>query len=457
MVIRQSPPTVPIDRPGPLWAVVLILAAPVWGQKLLDTAVNLTDRLLLGRFFEAVTPAHQAAQTTAGYLTWFFSSYAVLVTAGATAVVARLVGAGDRPGARHATHQALLLALVVGVAGGLAGLFGGRGLTGLLHPGSPEAADLAQAYLGPQFATLPALLVEQVGVACLVGAGDTVAGMWVLSGVALINVPLALGFFALFGFVGISAGTAVTHTLGATAILVVLARGRAGLQLRRADFRPDRALLARLLRVGVPAGIDSLSVMAGQLWFLRIVQSLGDVPGAAHGIALQWEGLGYQTGSAFGVAAMALVGQNLGAGRPASAARSGWTAFALGGLAMCGMGAVFYVLAEPMFLVFFPQPGQRAVVAAGVPVLRLVAWAMPAVAAWCVLMPALRGAGDTRWPLLFSWVGFLGIRIPLAYWLADPEVLGLMGAWYAMCADLYVRAAAFVIRFASGRWQRVEV
>src|SRR5262249_43980832 len=149
-------------------------------------------------------------------------------------------------------------------------------------------------------------VVEQAGIACLVGAGDTRTGLWVLGGVALINLPLAwllsrgLGPFVGLGFQGISLGTAVSHLLGCGAVLMLLARGRAGLVLETALLRPDEDLLRRLLRVGLPAGVDSLSVAVSQLWFLSIVNQLGDVASAAHGIALRWEALAYLSGGAFG-------------------------------------------------------------------------------------------------------------------------------------------------------------
>jgi len=136
---------------------------------------------------------------------------------------------------------------------------------------------------------------------------------------------------------------------------------------------------------------------------------------------------------------------------------------------MCAMGAIFFTLAPQMFQLFCPDPGQRPVIEAGVPVLRLVAFAMPPLACCMVFTYALRGAGDTRVPLLFTWVGFLGVRIPLAYWLTsdrfDWGVLGgldggsgrLFGAWLAMFADLFVRGGFFLYRFASGRWQTMRV
>ena len=221
-------------------------------------------------------------------------------------------------------------------------------------------------------------------------------------------------------FEGIALGTALSNLLGGVVVLTVLARGRAGLGLSLRLLRPDWSLMRRLLRISVPAGIDSLSVVVGQLWFLTIVNGLGDTASGAHGIALRWEALGYLSGAAFGTAAMTLVGQNLGARQPRQAARSGWVAFGLGAAMMCTMGLVFFVLAPQMFALFCGGPEQEPVIEAGVPVLRLVAFAMPALACCIIFTYALR-AGDTRVPLLFTWIGFLGVRIPLAYLLTSPS------------------------------------
>jgi Na+-driven multidrug efflux pump len=250
---------------------------------------------------------------------------------------------------------------------------------------------------------------------------------------------------------------------------VVLARGRFGLRLSWSLFAPHAGLLRRLLRIGVPAGLDSLSIVVGQFWFLSIVNRLDQAAVSAHGIALRWEALGYLSGAAFGTAAMALVGQNLGAGKPEGAAHSGWVAFGLGCAVMSAMGLLFFALARPMFAVFCPNLEQRPIIDAGVPVLRLVAFAMPALASTIVLTQALRGAGDTRVPLLFTWIGFFVVRIPLAYlltlvkmdlpWIGEVSGLGLglFGAWLAMFADLLVRGAFFLYRFAAGSWKRVRV
>lgn len=464
---RAAPPT---------WQLVLLLAWPTLVQNWLILTVNLSDRLLAGRFQHldaADQAATQAAQTTANYVAWVFSSYSTLVSVGGTTLVAHLTGANDRRGARQVLHQTLLLALLLGVGGVAAGLW-------LMEPGlallqlQGAAADYASAYLRPLLWQLPLQMLCAAGIACLAGAGDTRTGLWVLGSVAVLNLPFSwllfrgAGSFAGLGFPGIAVGTAISQSIGSVAVLWVLWRGRAGLRLRLAYLVPRPALLVRLLRVGVPAAVDTLSMQVGQLCFLGVVNALGDAAAAAHGVALTWEALGYQSGAAFGTAAMALVGQGLGGRRPDQAARNGWTAFTLGAAVMSLMGLVFFSLARPMFLLFCPHPSQAAIVETGIPALRLVAFAMPALAACIVLAAALRGAGDSQGPMVYTWVGLFVVRLPLAVLLTRSVVtvgdwsvpgidLGLLGAWLAMFADLHLRGLGVLVRFARGRWRTLRV
>jgi putative MATE family efflux protein len=524
--------TVPATAAGPaspganasgsaVWRMVLTLALPVLAQQVLTLVVGLSDRFLAGHYqpvphaqqaaalreqlfsigligggfsqgagpsaaVAAVLPLESArqvmsrqaavlaAQNTATYMAWFAASYLVLVTVGSTALVARLTGAGDRLGAIRATHQSLVLAAILGLLGTVIGLAWVRELVGLLQLHG-QAGDFAVDYLRPQFALLVFLAVEAAGIACLVGAGDTFTGFWVLGGVCLLNLPISwglcfgLGPFPELGFVGISLGTALAHVVGCLAVLLVLARGRYGLTLRPRLLWPQLHLQHRLLRISIPAGVDSLSIIFGQLWFLSVVNRLGDVASSAHGIAIGWEALGYLSGGAFGTAAMTLVGQSLGAGRPGQAARSGWAALGMGCVVMTLMGLVFFTFARPMFRLFCPHAWQLPIIEAGVPVLRMVSFVMPALACCIIFTSALRGAGDTRVPVLFTWLGIFGVRVPLALLLSLPAVdlgplgtwpgldLGLEGAWLAMCTDLVVRGVFFLLRFAGGAWQRVRV
>ena len=102
--------------------------------------------------------------------------------------------------------------------------------------------------------------------------------------------------------------------------------------------------------------------------------------------------------------------------------------------------------------------------------LRIVAYAMAPLALVMVLVGALRGAGDTRWPLALNLFGIVFFRVPLAIYLAHSAIhlpllgrtivgagLGVVGAWYAAVIDITIRCILLMLRFRHDAWQRIEV
>ncbi|WP_406695385.1 MATE family efflux transporter [Singulisphaera sp. Ch08] len=380
--------------------------------------------------------------------------------------MARLIGQGKRAEAARICQQSITLALVVGTATFAIGwltaptIVWALNLTGL-------AATNATLFLKIVLTITPLLACTTVGVACLRGAGDTRTGMWVMILVNAINVVLSwsllqgFGPFPKLGFAGIALGTAIGEGVGGLVVLGLLIRGRSGMSLDWRGILPVWHEIRRILRISVPAAGESLTNVMSQLWFLSLINLLGATATAAHGVAIRCEAIAFLTITAFAVAASTLTGQYLGAGRPDLASRAAQTAWWLGVAVLSALGVLIYGLAGPMFFIF-TGGRQPEVAALGVPVLRVVAFAMPALATINVLNGALRGAGDTRWPWVFVVVGYLFVRIPLTYLLTTPEASGglgwgLYGAWVAMLADLCVRATLVAARFLHGGWRLVRV
>src|SRR3954463_14016397 len=135
--VGRASPAAPLDRLSrPLWRQVLALALPALAQQYLHLVLQLSDQYL-GKLFPLPEgqdrERYLSALTTAGYLYWFVSSYTVVVSVGSTALVARFVGAGDFAMAKHATGQAVLLAVVFGVLGTVAAVLGLPGLIDALR------------------------------------------------------------------------------------------------------------------------------------------------------------------------------------------------------------------------------------------------------------------------------------------------------------------------------------
>jgi len=463
--------SVPLTEiPGTL-RPMLRLAIPVLIEQVLTMLVGFSDRVLTGHYLE--TP-HLAAITLMSYVLWMFWGVFQVVTIAATAMVARCVGAGDSRSARKVTNQAFVVGAVLAATVVLLGAVLAERLVHFLQL-EGEAAALATTYFRYMLPAVPLIMAQTVGIACLRGAGDMVSGLIIMATVNLVNVSvswalmLGLGPLPELGWEGIAIGTLCGYIVGGLLAVGLLVRGRFGLRLEWSELRPDRELIRRLLRVGLPGGADVLSIIACQLWFLAVINQLGDRATAAHGVAIGVESMAYLPGAAFQMAATTLAGQYLGARDCRKASRSVLMAVLVGGGVMVSMGVIFYVRAYPLAQLFV-KSDQADVARLAAPLLQTVALAIPALALTMILSGALRGAGDTRWPLVFSLVGFLGVRIPTAYWLALESVripgttwiiagcgLGVLGAWCAMVTDLTVRATLVVCRFWQGGWKQIEV
>ncbi len=305
-------------------------------------------------------------------------------------------------------------------------------------------------------------MLEAVLIACLRGAGDTLTGLVAMVLVNTVNIVvswgllLGVGPLPEWGWDGLATGTAVGFALGGILPLAVLIHGRRGLKLEWRWLKFDPELSKRIARVGLPGGIDVMSVIGCQLVFLTLVNRLGTLSIAAHGVAIRLESLAYLPGSAFEVAAGTLAGQFLGAGDRRRAIHSVLGALACGSSLMLLAALVLFFGAEPLVDLFLGAK-QVAVAEIAAPLLRIVAVAVVPLSLVMVLTGALRGAGDTRWPLLFTVFGFFGVRFPVAWLLAFHWGWGVQGAWYAIVTDLTVRAALFVARFVHGGWQKVKV
>ena len=451
---------------------MLALALPVMAEQLLGVMVGFVDMALAGHVFK--TDAHIAAMGSLAYLLWLLFTLFASVAIGATAVVARLVGAGNRKEAAHASNQAFLLAVAMSIPITLLYGLGGGMLARLLQL-EGAAAELAGRYLLIVALSVPLVAVRQVGIASLRGAGDTVSGFVAMTIVnilnALVSFVLATGWgpFPNLGWNGLAIGTAAANAVGGALIFGCLVLGRAGLTLRLSALRPDIAMIRRVLRIGVPGGIDSLAILLCHLWYLSIINALGTTAAAAHGLGIRIESLAYLPGTAFQVAAATMAGQSLGARDPSRARHSVWTALMCGGLVMTAAGFLFAYLGG-VFTWAFLGSSTSLIACMTRELLQIVAASMPALAMTMILTGGLRGAGDTRWPLAITFAGYLLVRIPGAYFFAWGEIpipgtsvvipawgWGVHGAWIVMVADTLLRAALVFARYLHGGWTRVNV
>lgn len=458
--IEQAPATAPIPELAlPMGRQVFILALPMLGEQFVNFLLGIVDTWLAGHINKEAT----SAVGTATYLGWFAGLAFMLVGTGAAALVSRSIGARDPRTADRTLHQAFLLAIVFGVALSQALFHGASSLAGFF-----AASDAARLQF-EQFIRIDAwgymlyaLLMVCGGVSR--AAGDTRTPMRIMIAINIVNAFVSSGlvfgwFGARWGVQGIALGTMLARCLGGVLMTVVMIRGHCGMKLTLRGLRIDWSIMGRMLAVGLPAFGDAALLFASQIAYMWIVShsGTGDVGVtnfAAHTIAMRFEAITYLPATAWMTAAATLVGQNLGAGRPASAKRAGHVAAMQGAALTTVGGALLFIFAEQIFHLMSSDP---AVHAAGIAPFRTLAFVQPFLCMAIIYIGALRGAGDTRTTMIMALIGGLMLRVPIAYFGAVVLQWGLFGAWMGMWADNLAKFAMSFARFVHGGWQRTRV
>jgi putative MATE family efflux protein len=259
--------------------------------------------------------------------------------------------------------------------------------------------------------------------------------------------------FGLYGFpeMGVT-GAALANGLSFTSSAVILLVLWYGKRIRLAvggKGSLTRARLKQLYQIGYPAGLEQLVFQSGFIGFLLIIAHFGTAPYAAYGIGVQILSLSMVVGFGFSVAGATLVGQYLGAQQPEMAERQGWKAtwFAIG--SMMAMSIVIMVFAGDIaaYLINDAQVVYYAVI-----FIYILGIAQPLMGVEFTLSGCLRGAGDTRYPLLTTMVGLIGVRVGLAalFTYLDFSVEWIFGA---LLGDYLIKALMLTDRFRSGRWK----
>jgi MATE family multidrug resistance protein len=439
-----------------LTRTVVRLAWPVVIQQFSFATLQLVDTFLVGHLGEDAL----AGVGLASIMYWFPLSGMFAISIGATAVVARNVGAGNRQQAELTMRAAQLMALAWGV---LLGVLFFVLADPLLRVMGAETAARGEGidYMRSAAIGLPFFSVLFASNACLQGAGDTRTPMVIMVVVNVINGILSWilingpGPFPAYGVLGSGLGYSGAVIIGMFMVLALLARPTSAVPLGDAPLTAmDRGETRRILAVGIPSGLEQLQFQMSFLLYTRIIASLGTTALAAHQVALRIEGLTFLPGFAMGMAATTLVGQGLGASRPDLAEKAAVSAGRIAFVFMSAIGVVLMVLGGPITRLFIRDDD---VVDIGRKLLLIFGVALPGLSMSLSLGGALRGAGDTRAVLGIMSVGVWGVRLAPAYLLAVVAGLGVPGAWIAAVTDINTRALLMFLRFRQGKWKRIKV
>jgi putative MATE family efflux protein len=421
------------------------LAGPAVASTLLMTVFGTVDAVWVGMKIGA---AGIAAVATSLFWIWLIIAIAEMVSVGLTAVAARRYGEGRNIDAARAAGSSLVFTLILGTSISAIGL-------GLLPwmfrvmQTPPDVTALGVSYLGTYLIGTPLIFGFFAVDAAFRAAGDSRTPFALLAvSVALtlvLDPMLILGWGPApkLGIAGAAIATVSTRSVAfALGLWIALRRGR--VRLGALDWVAIRSVC----RVGLPTAATGVTFSLIYVFVTRSATQFGTPALAALGIGHRVESWLYMIGVGFGAATAAIVGQNLGAGRPDRAERAGWlaTGFCTAlGLVAC---VLELVIPERFAALFTSDP---AVIAEAASYLRIAAVSQLAICAEIVLEGGLGGAGHTFAPMLAS-TTLTASRIPLAAWSASR--FGVAGIWWVISLTAIARGLAMVWLWRAGGWKR---
>ncbi|MEM8782926.1 MAG: MATE family efflux transporter [Planctomycetota bacterium] len=472
---------------------VAVLAVWPFLQQVLAFLVNFVDTAIAGRLSVEATNAIAIA----AYFGWFLFLMTSAVGTGGAALVARAVGAKHRGLANAGLGQSFVLAMVwAAFVGAL--VFIGADFIGALARLEGESRELCAQYLRIIAVAAPATAVLAIGTACLSAAGDTRTPFLAMLAFNVVNVavsvylavaPWRLELFGIgvdvpglgLGVPGIAWGTAVATVVGALLILIPLLRCDGPIRLRWLRMRPHLHTIRRIVKVALPSLGEGVGHWSGNFIALVAIGFLGQMlmneayPGA-HIVAIRIEAICFLPAMALATAAGTLTGQYLGAGSAVMAKRAAVACWLTAVIPMTLLGLTFILAPEWWVRLVSTQPEHFELTPRLVQICGFVQFFFGSS---IVLSGAMRGAGDTRRPMLLT-VGLTwGVRLPLVLlvtvWLGgafdggaaklganEPAAIawlgsGLAAIWCVLCGELVVRGVVFIAVFFRGGWARVQV
>jgi len=396
---------------GPLLPNIILYTIPIILTSLLQLLFNAADLVIVGRFCGSVSVAAVGAT---GAITNLMVNFFVGLSIGAGVTVAHALGSREDTVVHNTVHTALPMALVSGVALTIIGIcFSG---TFLRWMGTPDTVlPLSSLYMKIYFAGITFTMVYNFSAAILRAAGDTKSPLIYLSFAGVINVVLNVIFVTLLHMNVAGVALATTISQGISAILVVraLMKRTDACRLEPKKMRFHKMQLSKMLRIGLPAGIQSSLFSISNVLIQSSINSFGDVLMSGNAAAGNIEGFIYASLNAFHQTAVNFMGQNAGARQYKRVSQTLW--ICLGSVAVVGiaLGSLGYVFG-PSLLSLYITDSQEAI---RYGMLRLSHICLTYFI--CGLMDvstgALRGLGESFIPMVISVLGVCGIRIGWIY------------------------------------------
>lgn len=440
---------------------LLKIILPMILQQLLTMSVSTADSMMVATAGEAAVSGVSLVATLDSFLTVAF--YA-LVTGGAV-TVSHAYGQGDKKATREGAKQLIYVATGIALMLTIIIAFFREPLLSLLF-GNADADVLknGNSYLRIMLLTFPFLALEASVVSIYRVMGNTVISL-ILSiiGNVIHIIGNAIFIFVLdMGVVGAALSSLITRIVCSVMLTVLLQNKKNDIYIERIfRYRPDKAIIKKILNIGVPHGVENSMFQFGRLMTQSLVSSLGTAAIAANSVANTIANYLYMSCAAIENGTVTIVGCCIGAKKTNDAKKYGKTMIRWSYICVWIVAAITIVLLKPILNVYNLSPqGTQLTLKLTIfhiictSIIRPLAFTLPSI---------FKGAGKTKFTMVVSPISMWLLRVGLAYVLALESVtvfsltipganLGILGVWIAMIADWVVRAFFFLIYYLRNKW-----
>ena len=393
---------------GRIWTKVLRFALPVAATGILEQLFNASGIMIVGNFSQSDGTAAVAAVGSNAPVTGLILNLFIGIALGANVVIANAIGRGDRETVHRAVHTSIVTALVGGVLVALFGQLIAGGLMGLLNV-PEDVYPLALSYLRIYLLGMPVILLYNFEAAIFRSIGDTKMPLAALTVSGILNVILNLFFVIVLkmNVNGVAIATVLSNAVSSVLLLRRLLHGDL-VRVELRELRIDRNAFNKIMRIGLPAGIQTAIFSLSNIIIQSAINTLGTVAIAASSAAFNVEILAYDVLNSFSQACTTFVGQNYGAGQIKRCKKTMQLSFLEGAIATFVSVVVLLLSARSLLAIFNSDP---EVIAIGYIRLATILPAYVFCLIYEILSGYLRGFGISLAPALLTMLGVCGIRI----------------------------------------------
>ena len=427
---------------GSIFGQLLLFFFPILFGTFFQQLYNTADAMVVGRFVgkQALAAVGGSTSTLINLLVGFF----IGLSSGATVVISQYYGAGKADKVHWAVHTSVAFSVVGGLVMMVVGIACAHpALVAMKTP--DDVMGHSMIYLRIYFVGTVANLLYNMGAGILRAVGDSKRPLYFLIISCFVNIALDLFFVAYLkiGVAGAALATILSQCISAAMVMVGLMRTKDIYQLVWKAVRIDRRMLRRIVRIGFPAGMQSIMYNVSNVIIQTGVNTLGTDNVTAWATYGKVDGLFWMMISALGISATTFVGQNYGAGRMDRVRKGTSVCMGIGVLLTTIVGVVLYTGGYLLVDLFTEDAEVRRIS------MELVRFMVPTFITYIaieVLSGTLRGVGDAWMPLVITGVGICAVRV-LWIIVALPVRPHILTAAFSYPLTWTITSLAFVVYY----------